>query len=109
LWVNEAEKNGKPGVDDDNNGCVDDIHGCDFITKTGNLSDNHGHGTHIAGIVGAEGGNGIGISGVSPKVSLMILKYYDPKAPGTDNLRNTIKAIHYAVEKKVDIINYSGG
>lgn len=109
LWVNDAEKNGKPGVDDDNNGCIDDVHGCNFITNTGNLTDNHGHGTHIAGIVGAEGGNGIGISGVSPKVSLMILKYYDPKAPGTDNLKNTIKAINYAVDKKVDIINYSGG
>ena len=109
LWVNEEEKNGKAGIDDDNNGCIDDIHGCNFITGTGSLTDNHGHGTHIAGIVGAEGGNGIGISGVSPKVSLMILKYYDPKAPGTDNLKNTIKAIHYAVDKKVDIINYSGG
>lgn len=109
LWVNEAEKNGKPGVDDDGNGCVDDIHGCNFITGTGNLTDNHGHGTHIAGIIGAEGGNGIGISGVAPKVSLMILKYYDPKSPGSDNLKNTIKAIHYAIDKKVDIINYSGG
>lgn len=109
LWVNEAEKNGKPGVDDDNDGCIDDLHGCNFITGTGELTDNHGHGTHIAGIIGAEGGNGIGISGVSPKVSLMILKYYDPKAPGTDNLKNTIKAINYAVDHKVDIINYSGG
>ena len=109
LWVNDAEKNGKPGVDDDGNGCIDDIHGCNFITGTGNLTDNHGHGTHIAGIIGAERGNGIGTSGVSPKVSLMILKYYDPKSPGTDNLKNTIKAIHYAIDKKVDIINYSGG
>lgn len=109
LWVNQAEKNGIKGVDDDKNGCVDDIHGCNFITSSGDLTDNHGHGTHIAGIVGAEGGNGIGISGVSPKVSIMVLKYYDPKAPGSDNLKNTIKAINYAVDRKVDIINYSGG
>lgn len=109
LWINLAEKNGKANVDDDRNGCIDDIHGCNFISNTGDLTDNHGHGTHIAGIVGAEGGNGIGISGVSPKVSLMVLKYYDPRAPGTDNLKNTIKAINYAVEQKVDIINYSGG
>ncbi len=109
LWVNKAELNGVAGVDDDANGCVDDIHGCNLITMTGDLTDNHGHGTHIAGIVGAEGGNGIGISGVSPKVSLMILKYYDPKSSGNDNLKNTIKAIHYAIDKKVDVINYSGG
>ncbi|MCB0408395.1 MAG: S8 family serine peptidase, partial [Bdellovibrionales bacterium] len=70
---------------------------------------NHGHGTHIAGIIGAEGGNGIGISGVAPKVSLMILKYYDPKAPGVNNLMNTVKAIDYAVKMNALIINYSGG
>lgn len=109
LWVNLAEKNGKAGIDDDKNGCVDDIHGCNFITMTGDVTDNHGHGTHIAGIIGAEGGNGIGVSGVSPKVSLMILKYYDPKSSGNDNLKNTISAINYAVDKKVHIINYSGG
>jgi subtilisin family serine protease len=117
LWVNAGEQ-GKDslgrdkatnGVDDDKNGCVDDVHGCNFITNTGDLTDNHGHGTHVAGIVGAEGDNGWGSSGVSPKVSLMILKYYDPKAGGQDNLRNTIRAIKYAVQKKATIINYSGG
>lgn len=117
LWINQAEQ-GKDslgrnkatnGVDDDNNGCIDDVHGCNFITSTGDVTDNHGHGTHVAGIVGAEGDNGWGSSGVSPKVSLMILKYYDPKAGGQDNLRNTIRAIRYAVAKKANIINYSGG
>jgi subtilisin family serine protease len=117
LWVNKGEVgldiNGKDKasnkIDDDGNGFVDDVHGWNFVSNNNSLTDNHGHGTHIAGIVGAEGGNGFGISGVSPKVSVMILKYYDPKAPGTNNLENTIKAIKYAVRMNVDIINYSGG
>ncbi len=84
-------------------------HGWNFVANNADLTDNHGHGTHIAGIVGAEGGNGIGISGVAPKVSLMILKYYDPKAAYNNNLANTIKAIRYATENGAHIINYSGG
>lgn len=117
LWTNPGETGfdskgrdkSSNGIDDDGNGYVDDVHGWNFVANTNDLSDNHGHGTHIAGIIGAEGGNGIGISGVSPRVSLMILKYYDPKSPGTDNLKNTIKAIRYAVQNHARIINYSGG
>lgn len=117
LWINRGEsgtdKNGNDkatnGVDDDDNGFVDDIHGWNFVGNDPSLTDNHGHGTHIAGIIGAEGGNGIGISGVSPNVSLMTLKYYDPKAPGLNNLMNTVRAIRYATAMGAHIINYSGG
>jgi len=117
LWVNPGETgadvrgNNKAtnGVDDDGNGFVDDVHGWNFVNNSNDLKDNHGHGTHIAGIVGAEGGNGIGISGISPRVSLMVLKYYDPKAPGVNNLSNTVKAIKYAIQMNANIINYSGG
>ena len=73
------------------------------------VNDTHGHGTHIAGIIGAVGGNNIGLSGVAPKVSLMALKYYDPNDNGKNNLRNTVCAIHYAVRNGAHIINYSGG
>ncbi len=117
LWVNPGESgldaSGRDkatnGLDDDNNGFRDDVHGWNFVGNNDDLSDNHGHGTHIAGIIGAEGGNGVGISGVSPKVSLMTLKYYDPKAPGLNNLMNTVRAIRYAVSMGANIINYSGG
>ena len=117
LWVNTGEtgldKSGKDkrnnGKDDDENGCVDDVHGCNFINMTGDISDSHGHGTHIAGIIGATQGNGVGVSGVAPNVSMMILKYYEPKRPGFQNLTNTIKAIHYAIDHGAHIINYSGG
>lgn len=116
VWENPGEvgvdSQGKDrsnnGVDDDGNGFIDDVHGWNFVNNNGDLTDNHGHGTHIAGIVGAEGGNGKGIIGIAPKVSMMILKYYDPKTP-TDNLRNTVQSIKYATRMRANIINYSGG
>jgi subtilisin family serine protease len=117
LWVNKGEvgkdKFGRDkssnGIDDDGDGYIDDVHGWNFAGNNNDVSDQHGHGTHIAGIIGAEGGNGIGISGVSPKVSLMILKYYDAKGSDMNNLINTVKAINFAVDHDCNIINYSGG
>lgn len=97
------------GLDDDQNGFKDDVHGWNFVANNDDLTDNHGHGTHIAGIVGAKAGNGKGIAGIAPVVSLMILKYFDPKVPSTDNLKNTIESIRYAIKMKANIINYSGG
>ncbi len=117
IWTNpgEAGKDSKGhdkatnGIDDDGNGFVDDVHGWNFVSNNGDLTDNHGHGTHIAGIIGAEAGNNKGIAGISPDVSIMCLKYFDPKVVGTDNLRNTVNAIHYAKSMNAQIINYSGG
>lgn len=117
IWTNPGEtgldSKGRDkatnGIDDDGNGFVDDVHGWNFVSNNGILTDNHGHGTHIAGIIGALAGNGKGLSGISPEVSMMILKYYDPKVAGTDNLKNTVASIKYAVKMGAHIINYSGG
>jgi thermitase len=117
LWINPGEtgldSKGRDkatnGVDDDGDGYIDDVHGWNFVSNSSDLTDNHGHGTHIAGIIGAEAGNKKGIAGIAPEVSLMVLKYYDPKVPSTDNLKNTVNAIKYAVKMKANIINYSGG
>jgi subtilisin family serine protease len=62
-------------------------------------SDSHGHGTHVAGIV----------KSIFPGVKILALKYYNPKASGQANLNATIKALQYAVDNNVDVINYSGG
>ena len=97
------------GVDDDGNGFVDDTHGWDFVHNAKELTDNHGHGTHIAGIIGARPTATSAVAGVSPNVSLMILKYYDPKSSNSNNLKNTVQAIRYATKMKANIINYSGG
>lgn len=117
LWVNPGESGldakgrdkASNGVDDDGNGFIDDVHGWNFVSGNNKLDDNHGHGTHIAGIIGAEASNKKGISGVAPNVSLMVIKYFDPKVPNTDNLKNTIASIRYAVKMGAHIINYSGG
>ena len=108
IWQNpnEIPNNGK---DDDDNGFIDDTMGWNFVDHTPTPSDEHGHGTHVAGIIGAARGNGIGISGVCPNISLMILKYYSPNATGKENLENTIKSFIYAVQNGAHIINYSGG
>ncbi|MBL4864823.1 MAG: S8 family serine peptidase, partial [Pseudomonadales bacterium] len=82
LWRNEAELNGEEGVDDDGNGYIDDIYGINVTVprtlesgeanpEAGDPLDIYGHGTMSAGVIGAVGDNGIGISGVSPKVSIM--------------------------------------
>jgi subtilisin family serine protease len=76
--------------------------GVDFSNNkkvTSTPSDEHGHGTHVSGI----------IKSIFPEVRLMVLKYYNPKGSGQDNLNATIKALKYAVDQNVDIINYSGG
>ncbi len=108
IWKNPKEIPGN-NKDDDGNGFVDDIHGWNFVKNNNKVGDTHGHGTHIAGIIGAEGGNGIGLSGVAPQVSLMALKYYSPNDNGKNNLNNTVKAIEYAIKNGAHIINYSGG
>ena len=59
LWTNEAEANGKAGVDDDNNGVVDDIHGFNAINGSGNAMDDQGHGSHCAGTIGGRGDDGV--------------------------------------------------
>jgi len=97
------------GLDDDNNGFVDDVIGWDFVNDVPLPFDTHGHGSHIAGIIGSTAANGIGLAGVCPKVRIMALKYYDSSGSGFNNLQNTVKAIHYANKMGAHIINYSGG
>ncbi len=109
LWINEKEKNGLPGVDDDNNGFIDDVNGWDFVTRSGKIVDNNNHGTHIAGIIGAHAATANGYSGICPGVHVMSLRYYDKNASGVQNLKNTVRALEYAVSNGADIINYSGG
>lgn len=79
-----------------------DHYGLDFSLHANDLGrpyDEHGHGTHIAGIV-AE---------LAPKARLHVLKYYNPNATGEQNLASTIQALEYAIKLNVDIINYSSG
>jgi subtilisin family serine protease len=107
LWTNLAEANGKSGVDDDNNGYVDDLHGYDFVNNDNDPIDDHGHGTHVANIIGARGNQSLGITGVNWEVSILPLKF--ATAEGKGSLEASIKAIKYAVKMGARILNNSWG
>lgn len=96
-------------IDDDGNGFVDDVIGWDFVNNVPLPYDTHGHGTHIAGIIASQPKAGDGVIGICPKVSMMILKYYDSSVLGYNNLTNTVHAIQYAIYNGANIVNYSGG
>ena len=85
------------------------VYGWDFVNKVANPIDPHGHGTHIAGIIGAVANMKTGTAGVSQNVQIMPVRYYSETATGAVNLANTIKALHYAIDNGAKIINYSGG
>jgi len=107
IWVNPAEFNGIPGVDDDGNGYVDDIHGADTVYPDGDPMDDHGHGTHVAGIIAAQADNGIGGVGVAYNVQVMPIKA--AQYSGVLATSDIVEAIYYAVTKGADVINMSFG
>ena len=100
LWRNPGEIEDN-GIDDDNNGFVDDVYGINAITGApvvGDPFDDNGHGTHVAGTIGAVGDNGVGVVGVSRAVSIMGLKFLD--ASGSGRLSDAISAINYMINMK---------
>lgn len=107
AWTNELEANGKAGVDDDNNGYVDDIHGYNFADNNADPMDNNGHGSHCAGTIGGVGDNGIGVAGVNWKVSIMGVKFLD--AGGSGSLDAAIKAVDYARKSNARVLSNSWG
>lgn len=109
-WVNEAELNGKDNVDDDNNGVVDDIYGASFVDAarpSGNNRDDHGHGSHCAGSIGATGDDGVGVAGVNWKTKMMGVKFLG--ADGSGSLEGAIKAIDYSVKMGAKVLSNSWG
>jgi subtilisin family serine protease len=104
LWTNTKEIPGN-GIDDDHNGFVDDVHGYNFVAKNGNPTDDNGHGTNVAGIIGARGNNKTGVAGVAWQAKLMIVKVLG--ADGTGNVYDVAAGIRYAVANGAKIINLS--
>lgn len=108
LWTNGIDV--PNGIDDDNNGYVDDVHGVNVVSddrfESGNPMDDHGHGTHVAGIIGARN-NAIGVVGVAFNVKIMAIKA--GTAAGTFAQADIAEAIIYAYENGADVINMSFG
>ena len=107
IWVNEGEIPGD-GIDNDNNGYIDDVNGWDFVNQTNDPNGDGSsgwHGTHVAGIAGAVGNSGIGVSGVAWNVQLMPLRIF---APGTSTAA-IVEAINYSVENGAQVSNNSWG
>lgn len=110
LWKNHIEANGQAGVDDDQNGYIDDIYGYNFGDKNGDPSHQtvNDHGTHVAGLVGAVGFNGIGVSGImGRRVKVMPLNVFGRN--WSTDLRWIGEAIRYAADNGARIINLSVG
>jgi len=106
MWINGDEIAGN-GVDDDENGYVDDVYGYDFFNEDGDPQDDNGHGTHCAGIIAAEADNGLAIAGVCRNAKIMGLKFLDSGGSGVTT--NAAEAVYYAVANGADVISNSWG
>ncbi|MCL1065960.1 S8 family serine peptidase [Shewanella olleyana] len=99
MWVNPGEIAGN-GIDDDSNGVIDDIHGYNPITGTGDPMDGNGHGTHVAGTIGATGNNGVGVVGVNWDVTMIGCKFLSDG--GTGSTEDAIACIDYFTNLKIN-------
>lgn len=130
MWVNEKERNGQPGVDDDGNGVKDDIYGYNCVKGNGNITwdkgqiktdskgnpywdGDTGHGTHVAGTVAAVNNNGIGVAGVAggsgnnDGVRIMSIQIFD--GDGNSSLQANAKGMEYAADNGACILQNSWG
>lgn len=108
IWTNPDEVPGN-NKDDDENGYVDDVHGWDFHNDDSSVfdpADGDTHGTHVAGIVAAQGNNKVGVTGVSWDTKIMPLKFIGPDVAYTSD---AIAALRYAVAEGIKISNNSWG
>ncbi len=117
MWRNGKEIPDN-GIDEDGNGFVDDVVGWDFVANDNrpydlsmSLNDilysggNPGHGTHVAGVIGAVLNNALGTSGVAPQVKIMALRFLSERGQGTTE--TAVQAIDYAVANGAHVINAS--
>ena len=95
------------GIDDDGNGYIDDVRGWNFVSDHNDPMDDHNHGTHVSGSIGAIGNNGVGVVGVCWNVQLLPLKFLD--ATGSGFTSDALEALEYATDLGVKLTNNSWG
>ncbi len=112
IWTNPGEIAGD-GLDNDNNGYIDDIHGINAISGSGDPFDDNGHGTHVAGTIAALRGNGIGVAGVGQNIKIVACKFLSSTGSGTT--ADAVECINYVNDLKhsrgqdILITNHSWG
>lgn len=106
IWTNEKEIAGN-GIDDDQNGYVDDVNGWNFLDNNNDVTDLAGHGSFVSGIIAAKTNNGFGMAGINPGAVIMPLKVANED--GQTNSFFIARAIYYAVDNGAQIINISLG
>jgi len=111
LWRNPGEIAGN-GLDDDGNGYADDVHGWDVVDGDGSPQDDSGHGTHVGGIIGARGDNGLGSAGVCWQVGLLPVRIFS--GDGSGSAATAAQALDYVVALRergapIRVINCSWG
>ncbi|KAK9821107.1 hypothetical protein WJX81_006169 [Elliptochloris bilobata] len=118
LWMNHAEMNGPGanaangycnGIDDDGNGIIDDIYGANFVNggKDGNVQDQNGHGSFVAGVVGAVGNNGLGVTGINQLSSIVTCRFMD--STGNGWVSDAIRCFEYCLSKDAHVMSNSWG
>jgi len=105
MWVNTKEIPNN-GIDDDNNGYVDDYYGANCVANTGDPMDDHGHGTHVAGLI-AGANNSLGVVGVAYNCKIMAIKAGNSSGYFLNS--DIAKALNYAYSMGADVINMSFG
>jgi len=103
MWQNEIELNGVPGFDDDGNGYVDDVYGINTFDGTNDPMDELGHGTHIAGVIGATGNNGIGVVGLNWNIRILPCRFMN--AAGSGRISGAVECLEYVSALKSRGVN----
>jgi len=106
MWTNPNEIPNN-GIDDDGNGFIDDVLGWNFANNTNDPFDDYGHGTHVAGTIGAVGNNNIGVAGVNWNVKIMPIKFLGSSGSGTT--AGAISSVQYTTLMGANIMSNSWG
>jgi subtilisin family serine protease len=106
IWTN-ADEVPNNGVDDDNNGYIDDYYGYDFYNYDGDPIDDHAHGTHCSGTIGGVGNNNLGVVGVNWNVKLMAAKFLS--SGGSGYISDAVEATYYTVNNGARVLSNSWG